>query len=569
VARIEVIRGGAPGIDMQGKTAVANVITRRGRAAEGQASASVTHLGDGRSGADVDLQGSGAAGPGKWEGSFERGKGFDISTGDGASVTLAANAAPLVQRIDGNADGHIQIGTAAVEQPLAGGKLRLNGRFLIDKYKFEEDLFDPSGQPALSTDQRIRTRDYEAGGRFGRKLADLGDLELVSLFHPKEVVSTAVSGPQVFALDRDSYEAIGRGTLKRPWGAKASTEVGGELARNRLQSRTRFTVDGATVGLPAANVGVEELRGEGFVKAAWRPRPAWTLDGGVRVERSTITASGDVALEKTLTFVKPRLNVSWAADARSQVSLRLEREVGQLDFDAFVASASLNTATGVTAGNPDLAPEQAWTAELVFERRFWARGAAVVTLQALALSDVVDRGPVFTPDGVFDRPTNIGDGRKALAKLDLTVPLDGIGMTGAQLKGMVLKRWSEVRDPTTGETRPISGLQPDQWEAHFSWDLPARRMSWGADAYGGSQQTWWRFNAVDTVKVGKFYMVFVEWRPTPKLNLRAELGNLADRGFHRITATWPGPRNASGPPTVLDRRTDFPKNLYVRVRRTF
>ena len=32
VARIDVIRGGAPGIDMQGKTVIANVIRRRTRA---------------------------------------------------------------------------------------------------------------------------------------------------------------------------------------------------------------------------------------------------------------------------------------------------------------------------------------------------------------------------------------------------------------------------------------------------------------------------------------------------------------------------------------------------------
>ena len=51
--------------------------------------------------------------------------------------------------------------------------------------------------------------------------------------------------------------------------------------------------------------------------------------------------------------------------------LRIEREVGQLNFDDFVASPSVASTGVVVAGNPDLTPLQAWVYEATVERSFW------------------------------------------------------------------------------------------------------------------------------------------------------------------------------------------------------
>ena len=48
VARIDVIRGGAPGVDMQGRTVIANVVRKQGAGARGAASFSTQPLYDGR-----------------------------------------------------------------------------------------------------------------------------------------------------------------------------------------------------------------------------------------------------------------------------------------------------------------------------------------------------------------------------------------------------------------------------------------------------------------------------------------------------------------------------------------
>ena len=49
-------------------------------------------------------------------------------------------------------------------------------------------------------------------------------------------------------------------------------------------------------------------------------------------------------------------------------AVRIEQEVGQLDFDAFVASGQLNT--GLHAGNPTLEPMTSWVYEAAVEHSF-------------------------------------------------------------------------------------------------------------------------------------------------------------------------------------------------------
>ena len=154
--------------------------------------------------------------------------------------------------------------------------------------------------------------------------------------------------------------------------------------------------------------------------------------------------------------------------------------------------------------------------------------------------------------------------------MDLTLPLEKAGLKDAQLKGFVVRRWSRVDDPTTGEPRRISALRHIEWEAQFTKDLPARRLTLGASLYGGWQQTYYRFNAVDAVKLSPFAMVFAEWRPRPDISVRAEVGNLTDRGYRRVTATTVGgPRGAGLPATLVERDTEFGRNYFVRVRKTF
>jgi outer membrane receptor protein involved in Fe transport len=594
VERIDVIRGGAPGIDMQGKTVLANIIRKKGGGTRILFAAAQNHTWDGRTAPAMRFEGNGSVGERKWEfGSFW-GKGIDDGSGDGPGVHVYADGRPSeLRRIDSTGDGMNGFATAAGESPLAGGKLRLNGRIAFNKFKYEEDDFIYAPKAGLQTeDDADKTHDTEIGANYSRALGARTALDVVALrqTHPRDLSAVFVDNGPVndFVLGRESTETIGRAVLKYRYSDRISMEGGGEYALNTLDSRTGFSVDGDAQDIPAANVQVEERRNEIFLKGTWRASDRWTVDGGLRYESSTISSEGDVVLEKTLHYAKPRLAITWAPSATRQVRLRIEREVGQLNFNDFVASASLNTATGVTAGNPDLNPEQAWVLEAAFEQRFWRSGVVVLTARHSKLTDAIDRGPVAIVKtdpvtgqpildagtgqpvvDIFDQPTNIGDGTKDELTLEVTLPLDKLGWRGGQLKGDVTKRWSEVTDPTTHETREISGLHPLDFNVSFIHDMPARHLSWGVDAYGAWRQTYYRFNTIETVKLHTYLRPFIEWRPRPDINIRAEIPNATARDLRRTVKIYPHARNLPGQPDIEDRLSNPGRMFYVRVRKTF
>ena len=575
VERIDIIRGGAPGIDMQGKTVLANVIQKKDGGLRGVLAVADSHLDDGRDLGQLRLEGSGGVGAIKWEASGRVGRGLDDGFGAGRGTLFTAGGPTVLNSYDGEGDGLFWNGTAAAEGPLLGGSLRINGRLGTDNFKGEEETRVFTTPPTRKHDVfNVDTDETEIGARYTRKFGELWNVEVVGLRQSRDRLFVDLftdANTSLFSLKRGTVETIGRGVVKFRAHPKLSLEAGGEYAVNTLDSRTSLSINSVPRTVPAANVGVQEDRGELFAKATWRPAPRWTVDAGLRYETSTISSDGDVMLEKTLRYVKPRLAISWAPSEATQLRLRLEREVDQLNFNDFVASGGLNSAGGVTAGNPDLNPGQAWVGEVALEQRFWKAGSIVMTYRHFELSDVVDRGPVSSGGATFDRPANIGDGTRDVLAMDLTLPFDRVGLKGALLKGNLTKRWARVTDPTTGEARFQSGLHRLDWSANFSWDMPRYKLTWGADVFGGFRESDYRFNLVEEFKLNTYVKPFVEYKPRPDLSVRLELPNLTRRSLHDIFYIYPGLRTAGGQPVSIDdRRTNqTPGGTFLRIRKTF
>ena len=573
VDHIELIRGGAPGVDMQGKSILANVIKAKGGGLQGLVQVGQNLAWDGRYKFGVRVEGSGPAGPGAWEGSLRYGEGIDGGWGAGPHLRISPTGTVLERSdIDSHGDVHQWIGSGAYEAKALGGKLRVNGRFLDDHYRSNELNWGRFQAPVLrSSGERQDRFQVELGANYKRELGPRTSLELLGLRQTEDYSYQAGfrSPPDTaaFSLGKDISETIGRGVLKFRQSETLSWEAGAEAALNKLESQTAYAENGVLIALPAANVTVEEKRGEVFLKTVWRPIPAWTLEGSVREEGSAISSDGDVSLEKTLYYTKPRIAATWAPNANTQVRVRFERVVGQLNFDDFVATSSLGTGV-LTAGNPDLAPEQAWVTEAAFEQRFWKKGAAVLTVRHFALSDAVDRAPIYGPSGPFDAPSNIGDGTKDELQATLTLPLDRL-IPGGELRGDATWRRSEVTDPTTGAKREISGLRPLEWESHFTQDLPGWRATWGVDAYGAWRQTYYRFDEISTDKLKTYVTLFGEWKPRADLLVRVEIQNLTERGFRHTRQVYAGPRNTSPLDFVDDRDIQVGRMFYVRVRKSF
>ena len=561
---------------MQGKSVLVNVVRKSGDTFRGLVAASSRYYAeDGRTLPAFRLEGSGGSNGRNWEAGLLVAQGMDDGAGDGPRVRLDPAGNVLIRSFV-ESEGTVTfqgILTGAYETPFLGGKLRLNARLLLDEFNYDEQNYLEVPSAGKELDQWGEDiKELEVGARDTRSFGSRSSLETVVLqrnekIHFGETFQTPGS-TTLFALDRETGESIVRSVLKHSRSDTLSFEAGAEGAFNWLESETEYVLDGAPQPVPAANVRVEEKRGEVFAKATWRPTSSLSLEGGVRQEASRISSEGDIDLEKTLYFTKPRLAVTWAPNAATQLRVRVEREVGQLDFDDFVADTSFSSGGEVQAGNPDLEPEQAWVFEAAAERRFWGSGAVVLTARHYELSDVIDRAPVFGSSGVFDSPANIGSGFKQELAVSVTLPLDRLGLKRAQLRGESTWRNSEVKDPTTGDKREISALRPVEWEAHFTHDLPQWRMTWGVDAFGGWRETYYRYNEIQVRKLKTFVTPFVDWKPRSDITIRAEIQNATERGFRNTRYRYSGTRDVAPLQYADDRDLQIGRIFYLRIRKT-
>lgn len=584
VLRIDVIRGGAPGIDMQGKTVLANIIRRTDAGAKLTLAASGTRASDGRLAGALKAEGSKRAGQTSWEGSLLIARYFDDGAGTGPRNRAdgAGNLIFMADEVQKGAQDNYKA-TGAVETPALGGQLRINGSVLLQPYdSIQTDLFTPP--PGAELDHYRENKDTaELGARYERALSPSANLEVFLLQQvgrdpvnddfTADAAAAAIAGDDRsanFALSRTTGESIARASVKVDRSPTFSLQAGGEGDYNWLTSRTTFIENGAPVALPAANVQVSEARGEAFGRATWRVRPTLTLEAGLRVEASRIAATGDVITARDLVFPKPRAVVTWSPDPSDQLRLRIEREVGQLNFDDFTAqTAGLNTGT-VHAGNPSLIPEQDWVVEAAWERHFWGAADATVTTRHYRLTDVIDRVPLQDSTGAFfDAPGNIGPGTKDEIAVALTLPTDKLGLKHGLLTGQATLRRSSVIDPTTHLARPISGLHSNDWELHFTQGVPRWKSTWGFDMYGQWRETYYRFDEIDTDKLKTYVVIYAEYKPRPDLAFRAELRNAGARGFEHAREVYFGPRNVDGLDYVDVRDLHIGRFIYFRVLKTF
>ncbi len=573
VLRIEIIRGGAPGVDMQGKTVLANVVRRH----DGKTKATIAVAGDrwydGRLKPALRLEGSKSIGATNIEASVLLAGFVDDGAGNGTRIQRNAAGATINSGPERSVGGGaIYRANASIERPVAGGKLKLHGSLAKNPYRYrQDDQLVPAGE------QRERDRQdqdtAEIGLNYDHSLGGKASVETVLLqqFGRNDFTSdfAAPGDLEHFFVGKKTGESIARVTLKARPNRLLSLEAGAEGDFNTLVDHTVFAVNGAVVALPAANVRITETRGEGFATVTWQMRRTVTLESGLRVEASKIAASGDVVSGRTFVFAKPRAVVTWSPDDDDQVRARVEREVGQLNFDDFAAGQATLADGAVQAGNPNLTPEQAWVFEGAYERKFLGGADATITARHYRLTDVIDRAPVFGASGVFDAPGNIGGGRKDEVAFSLTLPTDKLGIPRGQVTSQATWRWSSVTDPTTGLQRSISGLKPADAEAHFTQGLPKWKLTWGGDVIDQWRQTFYRFNEIDTDQLKIYVSLFAEYKPRQDLAIRVEVANASGHGFEHTRQIYLGPRNTDGLNLTDIRNVHAGRGIHLRIRKTF
>lgn len=571
VERIELVRGGAPGIDMQGYAVVVNVITRTESSRQSIFTANATLFEGGQ-----DLYG------GSYQFTAREGeRTWGVTLSDGMSMSDANGMGPVVRR-DGTGavirtedywNDQYGGGTSIrgnFATPLFGGKIDLTARYGVNDFHAialqtsptvrRENLFDDDGSGG------------EVGVVYTRPLSPRFNLEtrFIHQFNDFDSVSVArsrvdgVDSPeQRFTSEGNASETIFRSLVRFERSPALTFETGGEVAYNMLETDQAFSVGGAPVPLPSASVTVEELRGEAFGKGTWRIRDDLTLEGGLRLEASTISQSGDADQEKSFFFAKPRLQATWTPMANNQLRFRFEREVGQLDFGDFAASADLDE-DNVLGGNADLEPEQRWITEITYERRFWTDGIVSIGYRHDEIVDAIDVLPL---DMGLSAVGNIGDGTLDQLAVNILVPMDRFGFSGGKLGFRNTWNHTEVTDPTTGETREISGVRPSQPVFTIQQDIPSWKLQWGGAYIESLHQFSYDPDQTSGFRGSDYFELWAEYKPTATLSLRAQVNVWND---FEVERTVFADRTPARPIAFVESRYIDPRTFWsLRLRKTF
>ncbi len=572
VERIELIRGGAAGIDMQGQAVVVNVVRKKEASVSREVEvwtklytdhdpAEIGYLRGSRTGPALTLEGTVQV---RQEAHYDSGDGR-LTRRNGAGGLISEG--PFRSRVD----NELIEASGAAEYRAGPNTFRLNlGVSWVDLPRTEEgDLTSAAGVAIPERSRGISENDRgEVGLDFSRRLDGGRRLRLMGLHTAKKnVIESRLLTPttdQISGKEGRAGETLTRASIDGFSLFGFSVETGAEAALNTLDSRSSLTVGGVPVAVPSANVEVEERRAEGYVTGNRKLSGALSLEARLKVESSEISQSGDADHSENFVFAKPRVVLTWAPNAGMQVRLRAERLVGQLNFEDFAATGDLLSGS-VNAGNANLVPERFWIGEVAAERRFWGSGALVLTLSHSQIEEAIDLIPI---QNAFDAPGNIGDGWRREAKVDFSAPLDRFGLADARLIANAAWRTSEVTDPVTGLLRHISRERPFEGMITFTQNLPKLKSSYTFQVNTfGWQETSYRLSEVRVDEDAYQLKFYWDVRPQPGLNIRLQLENAIGKEKRRTRTLYTGPRSAEVVRQTEHRSYLFDPFIMIRVRK--
>lgn len=369
-----------------------------------------------------------------------------------------------------------------------------------------------------------------------------------------------VSAPTGSRFDRVTDE--GESILRAEYGWKTAggTDwgVSVEGAYNFLDNEGSLAVlDGQGVFQPVAltnaNSKVTEYRGE-LITSYGRPlTERLNLQATIGGEYSKISQSG--AAGQSRSFIRPKGSVSlaWRPQPDLDVSVKVERLVGQLNFFDFVQSVDVAQNIG-NAGNPGLVPPQSWRAELEATQKLGPWGSMTVNIYGQKFSDIVDSIPITATTearGNLDSADSYG------VELVTSILFDPIGWTGAKLDLEGEVRKSSLRDPLTGIFRRISDDKIFTYEANLRHDIPGSNWAWGAGIEDFRFSDFLRLDQINRFRTGAPYSwIFVEHKDVLGLTVQANLGNLFGRS-ENFTRTVFADRRDGPIAFVEDRSREF------------
>jgi hypothetical protein len=532
VERIDVINGGAGGIDMQGHATVANFIIKPIDLVSSSLTVSNFVMADG--GWQPGLDGNYNLKRGDKSINLTLGWRRSPDTGQGLgqrNTQYADREQPAELSLAGSGMTENKTVKLNYAQELLDGEISWNGAY--NPWIYQSLSRQEAQTTALATNDNSG-RTVEQGLAYTRDLWTGASMDLKALYRTSEFSGDsayAANGATSHSVTENSAsEQVLAGQLT--WQALDGVVVRGGVERvvNANDSASTWQANAQAPVQPGVGAWVQESRVEGQLSSAWQVDSSLSAEAGVKLAHSSLSTSASQGDAKAYNYPKPRLRLALSPLPALQLRLRLEREISQVNFGDNAAYFGMGDKT-LRADYPDLVPAKTWLCEGALEYRFWDRGAAILSYTQAHISDAIDRMPIRTAAATYDAAGNIGDASADSVTGMLNLPTDNWSLPQGLLKLSTTWRSSTVTDPTTQTARRLSGEQPLSWRVEFSQDLPQQRTAWGFSVDNGWSNDSWQVAERDTSSGSGWARAYVNYRPSSNMMLTLELNNLSSRSI--------------------------------------
>ncbi|MBV9528022.1 TonB-dependent receptor plug domain-containing protein [Sphingomonas sp.] len=285
-----------------------------------------------------------------------------------------------------------------------------------------------------------------------------------------------------FTNDTHSSETIDRGEYHWKTG-KNDWQVTFERAFNSLDQKGGYFLldpsgDFVEQPFPDGSGKVTEVRYEGLATLSRPLTSKLDLQAAAGAEVSRLDLVNDDQPARRFFRPKGSIDLGWHPSKGWDLSLKLRRRVGQIDFSDFISQEHLSS-DREDAGNPNLVPPQSWEVETEVGRDLGRWGKTRLNLHYYRVQDIIDVIPIGEDGqgiGNLPRADRFGFESKS------TLLFDPVGWKGAKLDFTIGAEKTSVRDPLTHEKREITGVR-DRWlDAQLRDDIPGTQIAWGAYA---------------------------------------------------------------------------------------
>jgi outer membrane receptor protein involved in Fe transport len=455
-----------------------------------------------------------------------------------------------------------------IAHQFATGRLRLSGLIVDTDRDEDETSLTYNELPRGDFDEfeiqaeRIQQRTYalDLDGEFDVGPGQLGfDL---GWSRYDEKTRTAVDvGEEEDLSDRELDEYVELDVDDQEWGAGAYYKWKSDLVavkagldwlkKTRDGSEVEFDVDDGAIGDPDPGPGavykIKERRIDPYVRLTFEPSAMWTFDAGLRYETTKREVESDLgSVSKDANELNPSLHATFRPTDVDQFRASVARTVRRPDYGLlapYVAEEEPAEDDDLR-GNPNLDNETAWGLDIGYERRLGARGVVGINFFYRDVEDLIDL--VATSEvsssglGRVYEPRNIGSGKTYGLELDLSTPLDVIGLpnTGVFFNYTWLE--SEVKDPFTGQDRPFTNQPSYVYNVGFVHTVPSWNASFGASLYDRDMGFESGLDEEVTVDYDADLEAFVEKRFGDRYVVRLAAMNLLDKEKRETYRTFEG-----------------------------